>query len=299
MSNSKSVFAIAMSSKTSPSPETRSGRPATAQTIQRTLDVLEVLAGREGAVGVGELAKELDVSNASAHRLLSTLESRGYARQDPATAKYSVGLSCFSLASLATSHVDLRAITAPFLRRLNELTGEAVHLALYDDGEVVYIDRAEGTHPVGPISKLGARAPAHCVATGRAILAYLPTSEFDALVADGLPRYTDSSPATREQLEADRALTLRRGYAINEGSWREGISGVAAPVRDHTGVVRGSIGVCLPDSRFTDEARPLLVEHTVNTAAEVSAELGFVVPAEPPARQARGQDTRAASLVSS
>jgi DNA-binding IclR family transcriptional regulator len=255
------------------------GRPNTSQTIERTLDALELLAERGHGVGVGELADALGVSSPSAHRLLSTLHARGYARQDPLTARYAIGLRCFSLATLATTDLDLRATATPHLRRLNELTGETSHLALYADGEVIYIDRLEGVHPVGPISRIGARAPAHCVATGRAILAYAPDSEIDALLERGLEGYTERTATTREALEEDRRLVRRRGYAVNEASWREGICGVAAPVRDFSGQVQASIGVCLPAGRFTAKSRPDLVRHTVDAAASISADLGFVVPA--------------------
>jgi DNA-binding IclR family transcriptional regulator len=254
----------------------RGGRPDTNQTIERTLDALEVLAERPGGVGVAELAAALGVSSPSAHRLLSTLHARGYARQDPATARYTIGLRSFALAALATDGLDLRTTAAPHLRRLNELTGETVHLALRAEGEVVYIDRIEGVHPVGPISRIGARSPAHCVATGRAMLAHAPRHEVDALLARGLERYTDRTPVTRAALEADCELVRSRGYAINEGSWRSEICGVAAVVREFSGDVAASIGVCLPAARFSDDVRPALIRHTVDAAAAISADLGFV-----------------------
>jgi DNA-binding IclR family transcriptional regulator len=254
------------------------GRPNTGQTIERTLDALEILAERGHGVGVGELADALGVSSPSAHRLLSTLHARGYARQDPLTARYAIGLRCFSLATLATTDLDLRATAAPHLRRLNERTGETVHLALYADGEVIYIDRLEGAHPVGPISRIGARAPAHCVSTGRAILAFAPDAEIDALLARGLEGFTTHTATTRAALDADRERVRRRGYAVNEGSWRAEIGGVAAPVRDFSGQVKASVGVCLPAQRFSAKARPELIRHTVDAAAGISANLGFVVP---------------------
>jgi DNA-binding IclR family transcriptional regulator len=254
----------------------RGGRPSATHTIERTLDALEMLSERPQGIGVHELAATLGVSSPSAHRLLSTLHARGYARQDPLTARYAVGLRCFSLATLATSAVDLRAAATPHLRRLNQLTGETVHLALYDGGEVVYIDRLEGSHPVGPVSRIGARAPAHCVATGRAILAHAPGSEIDALLARGLEAYTDGTPTTPAAIEADLELVRRRGWAMNEGAWREGICGVAAPVRDPSGDVPASVGVCLPAQRFSAGVRPDLLRHTVEAAAGISADLGFV-----------------------
>lgn len=100
-----------------------------------------------------------------------------------------------------------------------------MHLAVHDDGWVVYLEKAESRHPVAPVSRIGDRVPAHLVATGRAILAYLPEEQLDAEIV---------------------AETRRRGWALNRDSYREGVSGVAAPIRDCTGGVVASIGCCFP-----------------------------------------------------
>jgi len=228
--------------------------------VGSTLDVLELLAGSGEPVGVTEVADRLGLSAAGAHRLLSTLKERRYAEQDPASSRYSIGLQAFGLAALSASRRDLRERSAPYVRDLNEITGETVHLAVHDAGWIVYLEKAESRHPVAPVSQIGARAPAHLVATGRAILAYLPEGELEDLDLDGY----------------DPAETRERGWAINEESWREGVSGVAAPIRDWTGAVTASVGCCLPARRLTDPEG--LAEHCVGAANGISAELGFVNP---------------------
>jgi IclR family transcriptional regulator, KDG regulon repressor len=256
-------------------------RSPSARSVGQALDLLELLAASDTPLGVTDVAGRLGLSKPAAHRLLVALTDRGFAEQEPATSKYALGLRAFGLATLAGARRDLRGAGAPHLRELNEATGETVHEAVYDDGHVVYLDRLESRQPVAPISRIGARAPAHCVATGRAILAYLPEAEVEALAERGLERFTDSTPTTREALMADIEATRRRGYAVNEGAWRADVAGIAAPVRDYSGMVIGSIGCCLPVARLTRRSRPGLVESTLEAAAAVSAELGFVTPAAP------------------
>lgn len=244
-------------------PEIDSAMPATLKSDSRsgvkavdsTLDVLELLAESGKAVGVSEVAERLGISAPGAHRLLAALRERGYAEQDPHTSRYSIGLRAFGLAALSASRQDLRRKAGPHITELNEGTGETVHLAVYDDGWVVYLEKAESRHPVAPVSRIGDRAPAHLVATGRAILAYLPEEQLDAEIV---------------------AETRRRGWALNRDSYREGVSGVAAPIRDWTGGVVASIGCCLPSRRLTQDTQPLLVERSVAAAARISAELGHV-----------------------
>jgi DNA-binding IclR family transcriptional regulator len=259
----------------------RASRRASVRSVDQTLDVLELLAGAERPLGVTEIAHGLGLSSSGVHRLLSTLRERGYATQDPVSGRYIRGLACFSLAALAASAKSLKVVADEHLRALNVATGEAVHLAVYEFGRVTYIDKLESLNATGPVSRVGGQAPAHCVATGRAILAYLPESEIDALLERGLERFNDNTPLDREALAADAIVTRERGYALNRGAWRAGVGGVAAPLRDFSGTVQASLGCCVPLERFTDERVPELARLTVETAAAVSRELGFVAPSAP------------------
>jgi IclR family transcriptional regulator, KDG regulon repressor len=254
---------------------------ASVRSVDQTLDVLELLARAERPVGVTEIARRLGLSASGVHRLLATLRDRGYASHDPVTGRYTRGLACFSLAALAASRQTLRAVADDHLRALNQSTGEAVHLTVYESGHVVYIDKLESHHETAPVSRVGEQAPAHCVATGRAIIAYLPVSEIEMLIERGLERFTNSTIGDREELLADLEATRARGYALNRGSWRAAVGGVAAPIRDFSGMVQASVGCCLPLERLTEETITALAGQTIQTAAAISEELGFVMPGTP------------------
>jgi IclR family transcriptional regulator, acetate operon repressor len=58
-------------------------RPRGVQSVDRALDILELLASRPGTVGVTEIARELGLPAGTAHRLLVALAQRGWVRQDP------------------------------------------------------------------------------------------------------------------------------------------------------------------------------------------------------------------------
>lgn len=261
----------------SPSTPARAQR-SSVRSVDQTLDVLELLARAERPVGVTEIARTLGLSAPGAHRLLATLRDRGYAAQDPSTGRYTRGLACFSLAALAASRQTLRTVADDHLRALNEAAGEAVHLTVYESGHVVYIDKLESRHDTAPVSRVGEQAPAHCVATGRAIIAYLPLSEVDRLIERGLEQFTDATIVDRDELLADLEVTRARGWALNRGSWRGAVGGVAAPIRDFSGMVQASVGCCLPLERLTDTTTETLAAQTIETAAAISEELGFVMP---------------------
>ena len=247
--------------------------PSESSTVHRSLDLLEAVAGAKRAIGLSELAVSVGGSKATAHRLLSTLESRGYVTQAP-SGGYSPGLRLFELGSLWAQSLDLRFLAAPHMDRLNEATGEMVHLAVYDQGDAVYIDKRDSRHPVVPQSHVGRRCDAYCVATGRVLLAYQPVEEIEEALRPPLTEHTEHTISDPKALADLLAEVRANGYAVNHESFREGVSGIAAPVRDHTGSVVAAIGCCMPEARFGPEQLADLRDHTVAAAEAVSGDLG-------------------------
>lgn len=242
--------------------------------VSRTLDVLEVLASSGTSVALSDLADVTVTPKATVHRILQTLQSRGYVSQDDDSARYSAGIRCFELGSMWAQNLDLRSIAAPFLAALNTDTKETVHLGVYEGGDVVYIDRLESPLQVIAKSYVGHRCPATCVATGRVLLAYSAHAEISRVLGEPLPAYTEQSiidPAElAEMLEQIRA----DGFGINHSGYRDEVGGIAAPVRDHTGQVVASVGLCMPEHRFVPERLELLRDLTIRAAVDVSGALG-------------------------
>jgi DNA-binding IclR family transcriptional regulator len=254
--------------------EQQSNIAAAGSQLDRALDILELLAGSPNPQGLTDIAARVRGPKATVHRLLATLAARGYATQDPRTGRYGAGIRCFELGSLWARHLDLRAVAGPHAARLNERSGETVHLAVYDHGDVIYIDKIESRHPVVATSYVGGRCPAACVATGRALLAYQPREEIDEILAFPLPSCSPHSITRPAELGALLDQVRRDGYAVNHGGYREGVGGVAAPVRDYTGRVVASVGLCMPEQRFGPDRFEALRDWTVEAASAISGALG-------------------------
>jgi len=254
--------------------EQRSNDAAGSAQLERALDILELLARTGRPEGLTDIAGEVGGPKATVHRLLATLQSRGYVTRDPYTSRYGAGVRCFELGSLWAQNLDLRAVAAPFLARLNEDTAETVHLAVYDHGDVVYVDKLESPQPVVAKSQVGRRCPSTCVATGRALLAFQPAAEIRAVLSAPLPAYTEHTTTDPDELAELLVEVRRAGYATNRESYRIGVGGIAAPIREYTGAVVASVGLCLPVQRFGPERIDELRDQTVRAAAEISAALG-------------------------
>jgi DNA-binding IclR family transcriptional regulator len=255
-----------------------SQRDASGTQADRVLDILEVLARSPRPRLLGEVAAAVGASKPTTHRLLAALVRRGYASHEPEAGEYRIGIRCFELGSLWAVNLDLRQLAAPHLRRLNTATQETVHLAIYDHGDVVYIDKLESPLPVIASSFVGRRSPASCVATGRVLLAYQPERELGRVLEAPLARFTDATvtdpAALRDLLDEVR----RTGVGVNHGSLRDGVGGMAVAVRDRTGMVVASVGVCLPEIRFGPDRFAVLHSEVAAAGRAISADFGYVEP---------------------
>jgi len=242
--------------------------------VARAFDVLEELARSGAGRSFTELCELTGIPKATMHRLLHTMQGRRYVTQEMGTGQYSVGVRCFELGSMWAQKLDLRAVAAPLLLTLNEESRETVHLGVYEHGDVVYIERLESPQQVIAKSYVGRRCTATSVATGRVLLAHSDQTEIERVLSEPLPAYTEQSVLDPEVLRTMLAKVRADGYATNRCGYREGVSGIAAPIRDHTGRVVAAVGLCMPDYRFASDRFELFRDLTQRAGVDISRALG-------------------------
>jgi IclR family transcriptional regulator, KDG regulon repressor len=258
-------------------PARRSGAANGNQAVVRALDLLELVCNADHPVSLAEASARQGLSKPTAHRLLRTLVERGLIAQDPQMKGYRPGLKLFELSSAVLRGMTLRAEALPELRELCQRTNETVHLAVLDDGEVIYIDKEETQQTIRMFSAIGKRGPAHCTGVGKVLLAHLPTEELRAMLAGKpLQRFTDTTIVTTAALQEELALVRQRGYAIDDTEHEADIRCAACPVRDHTGRVIAAISLTVPAIRMS-RARIESMAPLVRTYADrISRRLGYV-----------------------
>lgn len=208
--------------------------------------------------------------------LLNTLSQRGYLEKNPETGRYRLGLRVFEVGSTVLDRMDLPALAGPILQRLVERHEETVHLVVRDGGYVVYIAKRESPRSMRIVSQVGRRLPCHCTGVGKALLAYLPEEELEALVREnGLARYTRNTITDMAALRAELAKIRAQSYAMDNEEIEEGLRCVAAPVRNHTGKVVAAMSVAGPSSRMTPERVSEIIESVKAASWELSHRLGF------------------------
>ena len=247
-------------------------------TLAKGLAVLDWLVRQQRGCRAVEVAAAFGMARSNAHRTLQTLVSCGWALQDAASSAYRPSLRLFELGALVEAAADLRTLLRPHLAALSAAHGETIHLAVLDGAEIVYLDKFDSPLPVAAYSRVGGRAPAACVASGKALLAAwgadADLAQLHARVGE-LKAHTPHSLTDWPSLQAELRRTRERGYGENREEWRLGVCGLGAPVFNARGEPVAAIGISVPSIRFARTQVRGLAEGLMAAAADASRTLGF------------------------
>ncbi len=248
----------------------------TIQVLAKALDLLEALGQARAGLTLAELSRRLELPKSSVFRYLATLEARGYVEKVPETDRYRLGLRLFEIGNLVASHFDVTEFALPFMRKLVETFRETVNLAVLYQGEVVYLQILESTRSMRMSAQPGQRNLCHSTALGKALLAYLPESERQAIVAQhGLPALTPRTITTVEQLQEELARVRHRGYAIDDIENEEGVRCVAAPIFNYRGEPIAAISISGPADRMPYGQMELMGKELLAGTRAISRRLGY------------------------
>jgi len=247
--------------------------------LERGMKILEILAKKNEFMGVTELAKIMNLDKSMVYRLLATLRSKGYIEQDPETRKYLIGPKMVALSSRILGSNDIYFQAKPIMKRVLRETGETVHLAMLMDNQAVYIAQEVSPEVISINTEIGQREPLHCTAVGKALVAFLPEEELDAIIQElDFARHT-AKTITSPQVFKAHCLEIRaQGYAVDDEELHEGVRCIGAPVRGYDGIVLASLGISGPSTRLQMDRIPRLAKIVTKWAEEASARLGYVSP---------------------
>ncbi len=225
-------------------------QPAGLQSVAAALDVLDCFVS-DAELGVSEIARRLGVSKSTAHRLLTTLVSRGIVERSDTTSKYRLGVRLFELGDLAVSRMDLRRQSQVLLEELRERSGWTVHLAVASGADVLYLERLSTLRGMRAIGEYRRRWPLHATSSGKAICAHDPVA-CQARIAAGFPVFTPHTLGDEAAFAAALAQVRRQGYATAHAELMATLTSVAAPVLDRHGVAMAAISLTGPVDELRD-----------------------------------------------
>lgn len=241
-------------------------------TLVKGLQLLEVLARSDRPLGVSELADLLGLGKSNVHRLLQALVELRYATRHDDGSGYSASLKVWELGTALSGRMSIRNAAVSEMEKLLNSTRETVHLSVLDGDEVVYIHKLDSPEPVRSYTEVGGRAPAYCVATGKAIFAWQPEQRI-AAISTRLVAHTPKTIVQPAAFLREMQKVRTQGYAINKGEWRESVWGIAAPIHDSGGVVIAAIGLSGPAARLKPAQLKSMAAEVVGAAEAVTASL--------------------------
>lgn len=244
--------------------------------VIRAMSILEYLAHSDGPKSLAQISVALGVNKASVHRTLHALIEAGYVYREERPV-YQLSFKICELSSYILNRLDLRYIARPHLERLNQETGETVHLVIRDWSQGVYIDKIESTHGIRVRSSIGERIYLHSTAAGKVLLANLPWFRVEQIVAGaGLPARTSNTLTSQERLRLELEQVASQGWAVDREENEEGIQCLAAPLMNYRQNVVAAVSISYPSLSGHDERFEDLRSQVCKAARQISERLGYI-----------------------
>lgn len=246
----------------------------TVQSVERAAQMMEILA-REGAAGVGEIARELQVHGSTASRLITALEAYDLVERDGAGGKVRLGVGLLRLAAATRSGLDLTAQAGPVCDALAEELGETVNVAVLRDGAAVNVYQAQGRRTVALHNWVGDRTVLHATSSGKMLMAHLPEAKREAMLEAPRERFTAATVTSAAELREQFVQARERGWAEAVEEFEEGLNAAAAPIRGPAGEVIAAVSVAGPAYRLAPEDLPRAADALLRAAEQISRRLGY------------------------
>lgn len=236
----------------------------------RTLLILELIGRRARPISAAEIGRELGLPKQTIHRLCNTLTQEGFLVLDRKGLRPGRRMREMATGILhgSTSQIARHQI----LKRLAEQTGETVNFVVPEADGMSYKDRVETDWAFRVQLPVGSHVPFHCTASGKTYLASLKKRDRRKIIeARALSAETPNTITEPARLMEELKVIARRGYALDNEEFIEGMAAIAVPVRDADGRYMASIGVHGPVLRYPAERAEEFAPLLEAAAAEVAA----------------------------
>ncbi|MGM0409965.1 MAG: IclR family transcriptional regulator [Bacillota bacterium] len=245
------------------------------KSVDKTLNILEKLVQSENSLGVTEISNSLGLHKSTVHRLLSTLEYRGYVKKDKNN-RYSVGIKLLEIGSKSLNKSDIRNEIKPYLEELKNETKETIHLGILDNYEVIYIDKVESPKTIRMYSSIGKRAPVHCTGLGKCLIAFSNQNYIDDFLQNtNLKKYTQNTITEKGKFRQHLSIIREQGYSIDNEEHETDIRCISGPIFNHKGAIIAAFSISGPANRMTLERIKKLKSLVLNYSKNISAVFGF------------------------
>lgn len=242
--------------------------------IAKVNAVITILEQR-GETSAADIAELTDEPLSSVYRLLQSLTGIGWVDRGWRRGTYRLGLLLLTLGSRLEDQLDVRECARPTLRHLVQELRVTSFLCVHRDARAVCVERLEGQAVRSLAMQLGSSLPLYAGAAPRALLAFLPPSEQQAVLKIETTQAGDPKRPGPAEIDADIADVLRRGYAVSDGDVTPGIAALGVPVFNHRGELAAAISISGLRAQILGAQQARNIEQIRRGAETVSQALGW------------------------
>lgn len=245
------------------------------QSIDRTFDILELMARQDKGMTLTEIAEQIDLPKSTVHRLLAVLRERNYIEKNDSSSLYRLGLEFIELCSGLLNSLELKTEAQPELRRLSLQTGQVVFLAIEQEGELVYIDKIDKFNEIRSYCFIGQRRPLYCTGLGKALLTGRTNEEIRELInEEQMVPYTNNTLTSINALIEDVAVSRQRGYSIDNEEVELGMRCVAAAIKDYRNTVIAAVSTSWDIEQYDEDMTIRNAGYVKEAAHAISLRMG-------------------------
>ncbi len=251
--------------------------------LQRGLKLLQLFSESPRGLTAKQIAIASRLPVSTVHRFLANLVTAGFLACD-GDGNYHLGIACFAIGQAAVGQLDIRRLSLPYLRELNQQTRETIHLTVRHGLSAVYVEKLDSSEPLRIHSRIGASVPLYCTAVGKVMLAYMPQEERDRILPElNVRRLTSNTVGNLQELKTELYRVRKNGYACDMEEHEMHIRCIAAPIWDHTGSVQSSLSITAPVVRMPVTRLRQLAPLIQAAGKQISRELGYQLSEMKPA----------------
>jgi len=245
------------------------------KTLDKFFEIIELLENNN-SLGLQDISNMLNINKSTVHRFLKSMLAQNFVNKNEENGKYSLGLRFLNIATKTIDSIDIRKIAHPYLIELEKLTGETVHLIVFDGKNMIYIDKIESNKPIRMYSKIGNIVPIYCTAAGKVILAFQQKEKIDEIIKKTkFIRHTKNTIIDKKIFRDCLEEVKRDGYAVDDCEHEEGIRCIAAPIWNYSKRVNSAISISALVSRMSISNLLSFKAELLKECSIVSEELGF------------------------
>jgi IclR family transcriptional regulator, pca regulon regulatory protein len=239
-------------------------------TLAKGLAVLNAFGRDRPAMTLSQAAQIVDLSRATARRVLHTLVKLGYVEQNDRQFALSPRIMQLGFAYISSQSWIDRAL--PLMKTLSERFHESCSAAILEGSEIIYVARIPARRIMSAALAVGSRLPAFHSSMGRIQLGFLDEAEIwrrlkSVRIEPLTPSTITDLQALYERIRDDR----RQGFSIVDEELERGLRSIAVPIADRNGQCVGAVNLSTHSTRTTrNELRETFLPELKAVAAQVS-----------------------------